>query len=128
KGRREDAVIATKFAIRHTAGGRRWHDSSPEYARSACEASLRRLGVDVIDLYYAHRLDGTTPVEETVGAMAELVKEGKVRHIGLSEVSADQLRRACAVHPVAALQSEYSLWTRNLIEDGVLAVARERGV
>ncbi|MFJ1751574.1 aldo/keto reductase [Kitasatospora sp. NPDC088134] len=125
--RRQDAFLATKFGIR-LINGQRVHDSSPAHLRHACEESLRRLGVDSIDLYYAHRLDTTTPVEETVAAMAELVTAGKVRRIGLSEVSAEQLRRAHAVHPVAALQSEYSLWTRNLVEDGVLAAARELGV
>ncbi|WP_354641720.1 aldo/keto reductase [Kitasatospora camelliae] len=125
--RRDDAVLATKFGIRR-ADGRRWNDSTPEYARQACEASLHRLGVDVIDLYYVHRLDGQTPIEETVGALADLVAEGKVRHIGLSEVSAANLRRAHAVHPIAAVQSEFSLWTRNVIDDGVLGTARELGI
>jgi aryl-alcohol dehydrogenase-like predicted oxidoreductase len=99
----------------------------PEYVRSSCEGSLKRLGIDVIDLYYQHRVDPQTPIEETVGAMARLVEEGKVRCIGLSEASADTLRRANAVHPIAALQSEYSLWTRDP-EDGVLAACRELGV
>jgi aryl-alcohol dehydrogenase-like predicted oxidoreductase len=99
----------------------------PEYVRAACEASLRRLGVDAIDLYYQHRVDPATPIEETVGAMAELVRAGKVRHLGLSEAGADTLRRASAVHPIAALQSEYSLWTRDP-EDGVLAACRELGI
>ncbi|WP_121012028.1 aldo/keto reductase [Saccharothrix australiensis] len=125
--RRGDAFVATKFGIRREAD-RRWSDSSPEYARAACDASLRRLGVDAINLYYAHRLDGRTPVEDTVGALADLVRAGKVRHIGLSEVSAATLRRAHAEHPVAAVQSEFSLWTRDVVTDGVLAAARELGV
>jgi aryl-alcohol dehydrogenase-like predicted oxidoreductase len=99
----------------------------PEYVRQACEGSLRRLGTDHIDLYYQHRVDPNTPIEETVGAMAELVQEGKVRFLGLSEASADTLRRASAVHPIAALQSEYSLWSRDP-EDGVLAACREFGI
>ncbi|MET7570703.1 aldo/keto reductase [Streptomyces sp. NPDC005492] len=127
RGRRDEAVIATKFGIRR-ADGRRWNDSSPAYARAACEASLRRLGVEAIDLYYVHRLDTVTPVEETVGELARLVQEGKVRHIGLSEVSALNLRRAHAVHPIAAVQSEFSLWTRNVVDDGVLAACRELGI
>ncbi|WP_018544629.1 aldo/keto reductase [Streptomyces sp. LaPpAH-108] len=127
RGRRNDAFIATKFGIRR-ADGRRWNDSSPVYARAACEASLRRLGVETIDLYYVHRLDAVTPVEETVGELAQLVREGKVRHIGLSEVSAQQLRRAQAVHPIAAVQSEFSLWTRNVVDDGVLAACRALGI
>jgi len=128
RGRRDDAVIATKFGIRRSPQGERWHDSSPGYARQACEASLKRLGVETIDLYYAHRLDTVTPVEDTVEALAGLVRQGKVRWIGLSEVSALQLRRAHAVHPIAALQSELSLWTRDMVDHGVLAAARELGV
>ncbi|WP_372452304.1 aldo/keto reductase [Saccharothrix obliqua] len=127
RDRRDEAFVATKFGIRR-GGGRRWHDSSPGYARAACDASLRRLGVDTIDLYYVHRLDPTTPVEDTVGALAELVRAGKVRHIGLSEVSTTTLRRAHAVHPIAAVQSELSLWTRDVVTDGVLAAARDLGV
>jgi len=99
----------------------------PEYVRSACEASLRRLGVEVIDLYYQHRVDPNTPIEETVGAMARLVEEGKVLHLGLSEASAETVRRAAAVHPIAALQSEYSLWTRD-VETEILPACRELGV
>src|SRR6185436_1433836 len=99
----------------------------PDYVRSACEASLRRLQVDTIDLYYQHRVDPATPIEDTVGAMAELVKAGKVRHLGLSEASPATIRRAHAVHPIAALQTEYSLWTRDP-EDGVLATTRELGI
>jgi aryl-alcohol dehydrogenase-like predicted oxidoreductase len=125
--RRDDAVVATKFGIVREEGQPRRVDSSPEYARRACEASLRRLGVDHIDLYYMHRRNPDVPIEETVGGMAELVDEGKVRHLGLSEVSADTLRRACAVHPIAALQSEWSLWTRG-IEAEIVPAARELGV
>jgi aryl-alcohol dehydrogenase-like predicted oxidoreductase len=125
--RRDDAVVATKFGIVREEGQPMRVDSSPEYARRACEASLRRLGVDHIDLYYMHRRNPDVPIEETVGGMAELVEEGKVRHLGLSEVSADTLRVACAVHPIAALQSEWSLWTRG-IEAEIVPAARELGV
>jgi aryl-alcohol dehydrogenase-like predicted oxidoreductase len=125
--RRDDVVVATKFGIVREEGQPRRVDSSPEYARRACEASLRRLGVDHIDLYYMHRRNPDVPIEETVGGMAELVDEGKVRHLGLSEVSADTLRAACAVHPIAALQSEWSLWTRG-IEAEIVPAARELGV
>jgi len=125
-GRRDEVVIATKFGNRRE-GGRRWVDNSPEWIRQACEDSLRRLGVDVIDLYYMHRRDPEVPVEESVGAMAELVEQGKVRHLGLSEVSAATLRDACAVHPIAALQSEWSLFTRGL-EAEIVPAARELGV
>jgi aryl-alcohol dehydrogenase-like predicted oxidoreductase len=124
--RRDDVVLATKFGIVREEGSRRV-DSSPEYAKRACEASLRRLGVDHIDLYYMHRRNPDVPIEETVGGMAELVDEGKVRYIGLSEVNADTLRAACAVHPIAALQSEWSLWTRG-IEAEIVPAARELGV
>src|SRR6476619_2007452 len=127
-GRRDDVVLATKF------GNERREDGSwvginghPDYVRAACDASLRRLGVDHIDLYYQHRVDKTVPIEDTVGAMAELVAAGKVRHLGLSEASARSIERAGAVHPIAALQSEWSLWTRAL-EDEVLAAARKHGV
>jgi aryl-alcohol dehydrogenase-like predicted oxidoreductase len=125
-GRRDDVVLATKFANRFD-GDRRWIDNSPEWVREACDASLRRLGVDVIDLYYMHRRDPEVPVEESVGAMSELVEQGKVRHLGLSEVSAETLRAACAVHPIAALQSEWSLFTRDL-EREIVPAARELGV
>jgi aryl-alcohol dehydrogenase-like predicted oxidoreductase len=125
-GRRDDFVVATKFANRRE-GGRRWIDNSPEWIRQACEDSLRRLGVDTIDLYYMHRRDPDVPIEESVGAMAGLVQAGKVRHLGLSEVSADTLRAACKVHPIAALQSEWSLFTRGL-EREVVPAARELGV
>ena len=125
-GRRDDFVIATKFANRRE-GDRRWVDNSPQWIRTACEASLRRLGIDAIDLYYMHRRDPQVPIAESVGAMAELVREGKVRHLGLSEVSADTLREAAAVHPIAALQSEWSLFTRDL-EREIVPAARELGV
>jgi aryl-alcohol dehydrogenase-like predicted oxidoreductase len=126
--RRDRVTLATKF------GNERREDGSfvringrPEYVRAACEASLRRLGTDVIDLYYAHRIDASVPVEETIGAMAGLVQEGKVRLLGLSEAGATTLRRACAVHPIAALQSEYSLWSRD-VESKVLGACRELGI
>ncbi|WNG50172.1 aldo/keto reductase [Archangium minus] len=126
---RAKVVLATKFGIVRDPNNpqARGVNGRPEYVKQACEASLRRLGMDVIDLYYLHRVDPNTPIEETVGAMAELVKQGKVRYLGLSEVNADTLRRACAVHPITALQSEYSLWSRDP-EDGVLQACRELGV
>jgi len=129
KGRRDEVVLATKFGIvRNPADPTvRGINGKPDYVRSACEASLRRLGVDHIDLYYQHRVDPATPIEETVGAMAKLVEEGKVRHLGLSEASAQTLRRASAVHPITALQSEYSLWTRDP-EDEILATCRDLGI
>lgn len=127
-GKRERVVVATKFGIVRKPGEyARTIDTSPDYVRRACEESLKRLGVESIDLYYAHRLNRDVPVEDTVGAMAELVRAGKVRAIGLCEVSAATLRRAHAVHPVAAVQSEYSLWTRD-VEDAVLPACRELGV
>ena len=125
-GRRDEVVLATKFANRRE-DGRRWIDNSPEWIHQACDDSLRRLGVDQIDLYYMHRRDPEVPIAESVGAMAELVQEGKVRHLGLSEVSADTLREACDVHPIAALQSEWSLFTRG-IEREIVPAARELGV
>jgi aryl-alcohol dehydrogenase-like predicted oxidoreductase len=130
-GRREEVFLATKFGIRLEPGAageppRRSIDGSPEYVRRACEGSLQRLGVEHIDLYYQHRVDRSTPIEETVGAMAELVAEGKVRHLGLSEASAQTIRRAHAVHPITAVQSEYSLWTRD-VEDEVLPTLAELG-
>jgi Predicted oxidoreductases (related to aryl-alcohol dehydrogenases) len=130
KGRREQAFIATKFGIVRDAGdpARRGVNGRPEYVRAACEASLKRLGIDTIDLYYQHRVDPSVPIEETVGAMAELVQAGKVRHLGLSEASGATLERACAVHPIAALQSEFSLWTRDPEENGMLAACRKLGV
>ena len=126
--RRDQVVLATKFGIRRVVGGGVVEvDGSPEYVRGAIDRSLKRLGVDTIDLYYLHRRDPNVPIEETVGAMAELVSAGKVRHLGLSEVSAETLRKAHAVHPISALQSEYSLFNRG-IEGEVLPVARELGV
>jgi aryl-alcohol dehydrogenase-like predicted oxidoreductase len=122
-GRRDEVQLATKFAVRRE-GERRWIDNSPEWIREACDASLRRLQTDYIDLYFMHRRNADVPIEESVGAMAELVKQGKVRHLGLSEVSAETLRAACAVHPVAALQSEWSLFTRGL-EEQIVPTARE---
>jgi aryl-alcohol dehydrogenase-like predicted oxidoreductase len=129
RGRREEAVIATKFGIMRDPNDptKRGINGSPEYVRQACEGSLRRLGTDYIDLYYQHRVDPNTPIEDSVGAMSRLVEEGKVRHLGLSEAAAETLRRASAVHPIAALQSEYSLWSRDP-EDGVLDACRELGI
>ncbi len=124
--RRDGVVLATKFGIRRSAG-QRSIDGSPEYVRSACDASLRRLGLDYIDLYYQHRVDPDVPIEDTVGAMAELVAAGKVRHLGLSEASPATIRRAHAVHPIAALQSEYSLWERGP-EALILPTLRELGI
>ena len=126
--RRDQVVLATKFGnVRGEQGEFLGIDGSPEYVRSACEASLQRLGVDAIDLYYQHRVDLKTPIEETVGAMAELVQEGKVRYLGLSEAAPATIRRAHAVHPVSALQSEYSLWTRDP-EPEILPTVRELGI
>ena len=127
-GRRDEVVLATKFGNRWYEDGRRAIDGSPDYVRSAIDASLQRLGVDNVDLYYQHRVDPNTPIEETVGAMAELVQAGKVKHLGLSEASAETIRRAQAVHPITALQSEYSLWTRDPEETGVLEACRELGI
>lgn len=128
KGRRDEAVLATKFAIKRGEGGSFTGISGdPAYVKEACDASLKRLGVDHIDLYYQHRVDPQVPIEETVGAMAELVKAGKVRHLGLSEASAATLRRATAVHPIAAVQSELSLWSRDL-EETVLPACAELGI
>ena len=128
RGRREKVVLATKFGQQFLSDGSRRINGAADYVRSACDASLRRLGVDVIDLYYQHRVDTAVPVEETWGAMAELVLAGKVRHLGISEAAPETLRRAHAVHPVTALQSEYSLWSREVETDGVLATARELGI
>ncbi len=130
RGRRDQVTLATKFGIVRDpkAPGKRAISGRPEYVRQACEASLRRLGVEIIDLYYQHRVDPATPIEETVGAMAELVRAGKVRHLGLSEARPETLRRAVRVHPIAALQTEYSLWSRDPDEDGTLATCRELGV
>ncbi|MCZ2827460.1 aldo/keto reductase [Modestobacter sp. VKM Ac-2986] len=128
-GRREEVTLATKF------GNERGEDGSflgingrPEYVHAACDASLQRLGVDVIDLYYQHRVDTTVPIEDTWGAMAELVEAGKIRHAGISEAAPDTIRRAHAVQPVTALQTEYSLWSRDPEDDGVLAVCAELGI
>jgi aryl-alcohol dehydrogenase-like predicted oxidoreductase len=127
-GRRDEVVIATKFGIvRNEAGERLGLRGDPEYVRQACDASLQRLGIDHVDLYYQHRVDPQTPIEETVGAMAELVAAGKVRHLGLSEAGPDTLRRANAVHPIAALQTEYSLWARQP-EAEILPLCRELGI
>jgi aryl-alcohol dehydrogenase-like predicted oxidoreductase len=128
KDRRDDVVLATKFGLVSHAGAGPWNlDSSPANVRAAVEGSLRRLGTDRIDLYYQHRVDPNTPIEDTIGAVAELVAEGKVRHIGLSEAWVDTIRRAHAVHPITALQSEYSLWTRDQ-EPEVLPLLRELGI
>jgi aryl-alcohol dehydrogenase-like predicted oxidoreductase len=125
-GRRDEVQLATKFSLRRRDGGMEI-DGRPENVWACAEASLRRLRVDVIDLYYQHRVDPRVPIEDTVGAMAELVQQGKVRYLGLSEASAVSIRRAAVVHPIAALQSEWSLWTRDL-ESEVLGVAREHGI
>jgi aryl-alcohol dehydrogenase-like predicted oxidoreductase len=129
KGKREKIILATKFGIvRDPANPRaRGVNGRPDYVRSSCEASLRRLGIDTIDLYYQHRVDRSTPIEETVGAMAQLVREGKIHHIGLSEASPQTLRRAVKIHPVTALQTEYSLWSREP-EEELLATCRELGI
>lgn len=127
-GKREDVVIATKFGIQRTEGKyERTINGRPEYVREACENSLRRLGVDTIDLYYQHRVDSGVPIEETVGAMKELVEQGKVRYLGLSEASLSTIRKANEVHPIAAVQTEYSLWTRD-IEKEILPGIREAGI
>ncbi|MEU0805790.1 aldo/keto reductase [Streptomyces sp. NPDC005970] len=128
KGRRDDVVVATKFGlVSHSGGGPGVMDSSAGNVKAAVEGSLKRLGTDHIDLYYQHRVDPNTPIEETVGALADLVAEGKVRYIGLSEAGPAMIRRAHAVHPVAALQTEYSLWTRD-VEAGILPLLRELGI
>jgi len=128
KDRRDDVVLATKFGLVSHAGAGPWNlDSRPANVRAAVEGSLRRLGTDRIDLYYQHRVDPNTPIEDTIGTIAELVAEGKVRHIGLSEAWVDTIRRAHAVHPITALQSEYSLWTRDQ-EPEVLPLLRELGI
>ena len=128
KGRRDQVVVATKFGlVSHSGGGPGVVDSSPANVRAAVEGSLKRLGIDHIDLYYQHRVDPNTPIEDTVGAVAELVAEGKVRHIGLSEAGVDTIRRAHAVHPITALQTEYSLWTRD-VEAELLPLLRELGI
>src|SRR6186997_613600 len=128
QGRRDEVQLATKFGNERNPDGS-WVgiNGSPDYVRAACDASLQRLGVDHIDLYYQHRVDRSVPIEETVGAMKELVEAGKVRHLGLSEASAETIRRAHAVHPITALQSEYSLWTRDP-EGRVLPTVRDLGI
>ena len=127
-GRRDEVVLATKFGIERGEGGERLGvRGDPEYVHRACERSLERLGVEVIDLYYQHRVDPKVPIEETVGAMAELVAQGKVRYLGLSEAAPETLRRANAVHPISALQTEYSLWTRD-VEREILPTTRELGI
>jgi aryl-alcohol dehydrogenase-like predicted oxidoreductase len=125
---RDSVVVATKFGFRIGSDGIQGVDSSPQNVRRACDASLGRLGIEAIDLYYQHRVDPGVPIEETVGAMAELVSAGKVRAIGLSEAGPKTLERAAKVHPIAALQSEYSLWTRDVETNGVLAACRELGI
>jgi aryl-alcohol dehydrogenase-like predicted oxidoreductase len=130
KGRREEVVLATKFGIVRDPNNpnARGVNGKPEYVRQSCEASLRRLGVETIDFYYQHRVDPSTPIEDTVGAMAELVQQGKVRYLGLSEASPETLRRAMKVHSITALQTEYSLWTRDPEDNGILATCRELGI
>ena len=127
KDKREQVVLATKFGIMRDPDDptKRGINGKPDYVKTACEASLKRLGVETIDLYYQHRVDPETPIEETVGAMAKLVKEGKVRYLGLSEASAETLKRAAKIHPITALQSEYSIWTRDPEDNGTLAACRE---
>ncbi len=130
KGKRDEFVIATKFAIVRDPNDPnvRGINGKPEYVRQAVEGSLKRLGIETIDLYYQHRVDPNTPIEDTVGAMTKLVEEGKVKYLGLSEASAETIRRANAVHPITALQSEYSLWTRDVEDNDVLATCRELGI
>jgi len=130
KGRRNEVTLATKFGIVRDPSNPnvRGVSGKPDYVRQSCQASLRRLGVETIDLYYQHRVDPKTPIEDTVGAMAELVREGKVRYLGLSEASPETLRRAMKVHPITALQTEYSLWTRDPESNGVLSTCRELGI
>src|SRR5256886_1256336 len=129
RGRRDQVILTTKFRIVHDPANPsvRAVNGKPDYLRSSCEGNLRRLGVETIDLYYQHRVDPNTPIEETVGAMAQLVKEGKIRYIGLSEAGPQTIRRASKVHPITALQSEYSLWTRDP-EDKILDTCRELGI
>lgn len=128
KPHRGRVIIATKFGIVRSPDGARGVNGTPEYVRASCDASLKRLGIGTIDLYYQHRVDPKTPIEETVGAMAELIKAGKVRYLGLSEAGAKTIRRAHAIHPITALQSEYSLWTRDHEEDDVIPTVRELGI
>ncbi len=128
KQKRDQVVLATKFGnVRTEDGGWKGINGKPEYVQTACEASLKRLGVEVIDLYYQHRVDATVPIEDTVGAMAKLVQQGKVRYLGLSEAAPATIRRAMAVHPISALQTEYSLWSREP-EDEILPTVRELGI
>ena len=127
KGKRDGLVIATKFGFRFADDAITGVDGSPANARRAVEGSLKRLGIECIDLFYQHRVDPAVPIEETVGGLADLVREGKIAHIGLSEAGPDTLRRAAAVHPITALQSEYSLWERD-VEDGILPTCRELGI
>jgi len=128
RGKRDQVILATKFGnMRGREGQFLGVNGRPDYVRECCEASLKRLGIDVIDLYYQHRVDPDTPIEDTVGAMADLVRAGKVRHLGLSEAGAQTIRRAHAVHPIAALQTEYSLWSRD-VEGDILATVRELGI
>jgi aryl-alcohol dehydrogenase-like predicted oxidoreductase len=128
RDRRDQVILATKFGnVRTPEGGFAGISGKPEYVRQACDASLQRLGVDVIDLYYQHRVDNTVPIEDTIGAMAELVQQGKVRYLGMSEAAPATIRRAHAVHPISALQTEYSLWSRDP-EDEILATVRELGI
>ncbi|HMK67235.1 MAG TPA: aldo/keto reductase, partial [Stellaceae bacterium] len=127
KGRRDKLVLATKFGNIRNPDGSPGANGKPDYARACCEASLKRLGVDVIDLYYIHRVDATVPIEETVGALGDLVRQGKVRHLGISEAAPTTLRRAHATHPIAALQTEYSLWTREA-EGELFRTCRELGI
>ena len=127
KGKRDGLVIATKFAMKWNGNDMAGLDGSPANARRACEGSLKRLGIDTIDLFYQHRVDPNVPIEETIGGMAELVKEGKVRHIALSEAGAETIRRAAKVHPITALQSEYSIWERD-VEGDILDACRENGI
>lgn len=128
KPHRDKVIIATKFGIIRKPDGKRGVSGKPEYVRASCDASLKRLGIDTIDLYYQHRVDPETPIEETIGAMADLVTAGKVRYLGMSEAGPKTIRRAHAVHPISALQSEYSLWTRDHEEDGVIPAVRELGI
>ena len=129
RDRRASVVLATKFGnVRDAAGAHVGVNGSPEYVRQSCDASLKRLGADVIDLDYQHRVDLNVPIEETIGAMAELVRAGKVRYLGMSEAAPVTLRRAAAIHPITALQSEYSLWTRDVENNGVLSTCRELGI
>ena len=128
KGRRDRVVLATKFGRTFGTPGARGVNGRPDYVKSACDASLQRLGVETIDLYYQHRVDPDVPIEETVGAMAELKAAGKIRYLGLSEAGADIIRRAAAAHPITALESEYSLFTRDIEDNGILATIRGLGI